>query len=291
MRGILQQPFPQETDFRTYLSHALIISGCVSFVLVVFQPFGLDTLPGYRWVWVGLGFGGITLLVNLLNFLWIWLLPRWFAESTWTLGKELLWVSFNFLTIAVGNFVGGGMMLPEAGMFDQFEGILLITVLVGLLPYLLMVYVSHTRHLRRYLREAHQLDSGLVSQASDPPPQTSDDPEISFTDEADLLPPLRRSQWLFIEAEGNYLRLWVRQNGQPVDYRLRGTIKAMSERLSEEPTCFQCHRAFLVNLANVQHVDGNSAGYRLTVDPDLGTVPVSRSKSQIFREAMAVQTG
>jgi len=286
--SLFQQPFPQETDLRTYLLHALAISGAVSFVLVVFQPFGLDTLPGYRWVWVGLGFGGITLLVMTLNYGWLRLLPQWFAESNWTFGKEIIWVIYNFLSIAIGNFWGGGLMLPDAGVFQHFGATLLITVLVGLLPYLMAVYVSHTRHLRRYLREARQLESGLASHSAEA--VISHDPEVSFSDETDLLPPIRRSEWLFIEAEGNYLRLWVRQNGEPTDFRLRGTIKGMSERLAHETNCFQSHRAFLVNLANVQHVEGNSAGYRLTMDPGLAAVPVSRSKTQAFREVMETKT-
>jgi hypothetical protein len=288
MLSFLQQPFPQETDLRTYLLHALAISGAVSFVLVAFQPFGLDTLPGHRGVWVGLGFGGITLLVKTLNYGWLRLLPYWFIEPNWTLGKELIWASYSFLTIATGNFLGGGLMLPEASLFQHFGETLLITVLVGLLPYLLMVYVSHTRYLKRYLREARQLESGLASHSGEA--VISHDPEVSFTDETGLLPPIRRSEWLFIEAEGNYLRLWVRQNGELTDFRLRGTIKGMSERLAHEVNCFQCHRAFLVNLANVQHVEGNSAGYRLTMDPGLAAVPVSRSKTQAFREVMEAKT-
>jgi len=271
-------------DYRVHFIDVLGMSFIISFVLLVFQPFGMSNLENPRRFWVGLGFGGVSFLMGQLSYLWVLVRPRWFTEHTWTLGREFLWATYVFLAGALGIMAGGQLMIPEEKLFDQFGMVLLITIAVGLFPYLLMVYINHNRCLRRYLLEAQQLETELKKAEVT---MTPSDPILSFTDEADLLPPIHRSQWLFLEAEGNYLRLWTRKNGQITDYRLRNTIKDMHKRLEQEASCFQSHRAFLINIHQVQHIEGNSAGYRLRLDASLPTVPVSRAKTQAFREVMA----
>jgi len=271
-------------NYHNHFMDVLKTSFIISFVLLVFQPFGLNNLENPRRFWVGLGFGGVSFLMGQLSYLWVLVQPRWFAERTWTLGKEFLWAVYVFFAEALGVMLGGQLMIPEEKMFSQFGVVLLITIAVGLFPYLIMVYINHNRCLKRYLLEAQQLETELEKNKPD---TVSNDPVLPFTDETGLLPPIRRSQWLFLEAEGNYLRLWMRHDGQVNDYRLRNTIKDMYKRLDKEISCFQSHRAFLINLNQVQHIEGNSAGYRLRLDAALPSVPVSRARTQAFREAMA----
>jgi len=284
IKKILAQPFPQEIHFRSYFSQVSLSSLGVFFILATFQPFGLHELPTYHRVWVSLGFGVITFLLLLVNYLWILLFPTWFDERTWTLGKEILWAIYSFLIGAIGVFFGGNLMLPDVALFDHFENVIPVAVVVGILPYLLVVYISHNRCLKKYLKEAKELETNLSK--AHIAVKATEDPIVPFSNDTELFPPIRRSQWLFLEAEGNYLRLWTRKENQLIDYRFRNTIKEMQKRLDGEPTCFQSHRAYLVNLNKVKHIEGNSAGFKVRIDSELPPVPVSRSRTKAFREAL-----
>ncbi len=282
MVSVFRQPHPPQSDFRSYLKDTLLITTGVAFVLSVLQPFGLDELTGPRRWTTGLWFGAVTLGTRLLNYGWIRAFPRFFREDHWTLGRKLLWASYQFVSISWGNFLLGRYLFPRGEIFFHYGPTLLVTVMVGLFPSLLTTYASHNRHLRRHLQTALELNQQLGGRAA---PARAEAPSLHFADAAHLLPPIRLDQLLYVEAAGNYLRIWVLQNGQPTDYRLRATLKQQEELWAGHPQLLRCHRAFMVNLDRVQQVSGNSAGYRLTLHPDLPPVPVSRGQAQAFKRA------
>ena len=57
---------------------------------------------------------------------------------------------------------------------------------------------------------------------------------------------------------------------------MRCTLKQMEEQLQGVQGIMRCHRAYIVNIAHVEHVSGNGQGYRLTLKATKEQVPVSR---------------
>lgn len=285
MLALLQRPYPQETHWKSHLKDALLASSGVAFVLSMLQPFGLDEIEGQlRWQ-AGLYFGMVTLVVMLLNYLWMLAFPRFFGEQQWTLGREMLWASYSFVSISLGNFLLGRYLFPDSGLFARYGPILLVTVVVGLLPYLLITYINATRHLRRHLATALAFNQQVQqAQLSDTQGQQSS-PVLRFVGDAELLPAITLHQLLYVEAEGNYLRIWTLHHDQPTDYRLRATLTQQAQAWAEHPQLLRTHRAFLVNLTQVQQVEGNSAGYRLRLHPARPQVPVSRGQAGVFKAA------
>jgi DNA-binding LytR/AlgR family response regulator len=53
---------------------------------------------------------------------------------------------------------------------------------------------------------------------------------------------------------------------------------------------FKCHRGFIINLAFVEKVNGNSQGYRLLIKYLDTEIPVARNYSKSFREALSKGT-
>lgn len=284
MPPLLQQPYLPPSEFRTCAKQALIVSLGVTFMLTVLQPFDINEIEGsLRWR-TGLYFGAVTCGTMIFNYVWIWAFPRVFSEEEWTLGRHLLWISYNFVTISFGNFLLGSYLFPLSGIFASYGPVLFVTIIVGLFPTLLMIYIGYSRHLRRNLQTALTLNRQLLERDQQaPPPEPTT--RLPLADEEELLPPIALDQLLYVEAEGNYLRLWVLQHGQPTDYRMRATLKQQTEQWAEHPQLFRSHRAFLVNLGQVKQVEGNSAGYRLTLHPSLPQVPVSRGQAQAFKAA------
>ena len=54
-------------------------------------------------------------------------------------------------------------------------------------------------------------------------------------------------------------------------------MKQVEEAVSAAPFIVRCHRAFLVNTRRVVRADGNSQGYKLSLEGCEEAVPVSRA--------------
>ncbi len=284
MLSKLQQAYPSHHEPKSYLRAALLISVTVSFLLGFFQPFEIDEIRGpLRW-WAGPFFGLATLGTMGVNYVWHLSFPSFFREKNWTLGKEVIWAAYSFCTVALSNALLGSFLFPSSEMFRSFGPILLVTLLVGLLPYVLLTYVSFTRHLRQNLASASHLNQQLPSSLETTADQL--DPILPFGGEEQGMPDIHLSELLGIEAEGNYLRLYVQRAGEVTDFKLRGTLKEQVSLLAPWPSLFRSHRAFIVNLDQVLHVEGNAAGYRLRLHPQLPEFPVSRSQVEKFKMAM-----
>jgi hypothetical protein len=100
---------------------------------------------------------------------------------------------------------------------------------------------------------------------------------------------LQISHLLFIEAVGNYVKVNHLHDGQVHTDMLRATMKQMEETLQSYPMIVRCHRAFLVNLGQVEQIVSHSGSTQLLIKHCHESLPVSRSnmsqvKSAIKRE-------
>lgn len=89
---------------------------------------------------------------------------------------------------------------------------------------------------------------------------------------------------LYLEACGNYVKIYYEAEGKAKQRLLRATIKQMEGTLRPYRFILRCHRAFLVNTDRVIQVQGNSQGYRLLFRETAEEVPVSRAYTGIVRE-------
>ncbi|MCQ2189270.1 MAG: LytTR family transcriptional regulator [Paludibacteraceae bacterium] len=116
--------------------------------------------------------------------------------------------------------------------------------------------------------------------------ETSTD-QITITGTTQENVTLSPSDFLFAEAEGNYISIYFKKDGKAERRQLRQTMKQLAFELEEYPRIMRIHRAFLVNLDQISRVDGNSQGYRLKIDGYDGEIPVSRGYIADFNEAIA----
>ena len=58
---------------------------------------------------------------------------------------------------------------------------------------------------------------------------------------------------------------------------LRATMKQMEDSLQVYPMIVRCHRAFMVNLGQVEHISSNSRAMQLMMCHSHDAIPVSRS--------------
>jgi len=91
---------------------------------------------------------------------------------------------------------------------------------------------------------------------------------------------------LYIEAVGNYVKVYHWQDGQVHNDMLRATSKQMEEELSGYPMIVRCHRAFLVNLGQVERIISNSGTMQLSIKHCDESIPVSRSNMPHVKKAI-----
>jgi len=84
-------------------------------------------------------------------------------------------------------------------------------------------------------------------------------------------------QILYIEAVGNYVKVFHLHDGQPHSDMLRTTSKQIEQDLHNHPTIVRCHRAFLVNLQQVEQIVSSAGSMQLLINHCHASIPVSRS--------------
>ena len=94
------------------------------------------------------------------------------------------------------------------------------------------------------------------------------------------------SHLLYIEAVGNYVKVCHLRNENVRTDMLRTTMKQMEETLQNYPMIVRCHRAFLVNLAQVEQIISHSGSTQLLIKHCHEFLPVSRSNMTQVREAI-----
>jgi len=92
------------------------------------------------------------------------------------------------------------------------------------------------------------------------------------------------SQLLYVEADGNYVIFHTLKDKKREKQILRNSISDIASQLTEQKKIVRTHRAFLVNLAQVTTVSGNSAGYQLKLAETKELIPVARTLARNFRD-------
>ena len=117
-------------------------------------------------------------------------------------------------------------------------------------------------------------------------PATSLQQELTLSGTTNESVTLQISHLLFIEAVGNYVKVCHLCNGQVHADMLRATMKQMEETLQDYPIIVRCHRAFLVNLGQVEQFVSHSGSTQLLIKHCHESLPVSRSNMSQVKAAI-----
>ena len=101
---------------------------------------------------------------------------------------------------------------------------------------------------------------------------------------------LHLADLLYVEAIGNYVKVYHLRDGAVRADMLRATSKQIEEDLRACPMVVRCHRAFLVNLSQVDHLVSNAGLMQLVMRHCPEAIPVSRSNVPHIKEAILGHT-
>lgn len=277
--------------------------------LAIFKPFGLET-----WQWMGLahllaifmmGIFSCMITEGILKFivrkprslergvdyiirrnLWFQLintplvsllicLYRHFMMSDLVPGNLLSWSNYfeTLLIIAFGSFA--------IGLYWRFK--FRSTYLAAELEETKQL----NEQLQRLQQEAQQIAAAVKTTSSDSTAAlTQPSSTVTLTGGTSDTIQLHVPDLLYIEAVGNYVKIYQLNDGQVRSDMLRATSKQMEEDLSAYPTVVRCHRAFLVNLQQVEQIVSRAGAMQLMIKHCHEALPVSRSNAVQVKEAI-----
>ena len=149
----------------------------------------------------------------------------------------------------------------------------------------LAMELEETRLLNEELKKMQEPEQPLPIEVEEPieKPRPQELTLTGTTNESVTLP---ISHLLFIEAVGNYVKVCHLRDGQVRTDMLRVTMKQMEETLQDYPMVVRCHRAFLVNLGQVEQIISHSGSTQLLIKHCHESLPVSRSNMAQVRAAI-----
>ncbi len=277
IKNILNKPYP---ILLNKWKLTIYVSLFISFFLSVFQPFGLQFVKIDNKTIILIGYGMVTLLILLVDLFLIPLVFRKsFHEENWTVWKQIGWLTFIILTISIGNYV-------YSIIFSIFQWVglrgflifILFTLPIAIIPIIVITFITQNIYLKRNLKLSAQINEGIKEKVSD----NDNSVLISFKSGLQNYS-FPFSSILFLESEGNYVQIYYIENEQIKTQLIRNTLKNISTEIHEKKL-FKCHRAFMVNINNVEKVKGNSHGISITLKQISKQIPVSRSNTKAFTE-------
>lgn len=290
IRRYLQSPYP--VVYQRW--KVVLISSLVVFlILLVLQPFGISGIEGHKF-WILLGFMGVTaVFLSIPVYLFACLFPEFYKEEGWTVWKQIVNLLMVILFIAVGNWLYSTFVFGWGLRWDVFCVFALFTLVIGLFPTVLFILLNQNRLLAIHLEEATEMNLHLQRSVS--AMESVETTEIvsllSFQGGTRESMELDSKDLLYIESDGNYIRVNYQKGGRTMQCLLRMTMKQAEEVTGGSPLVAKCHRAFLVNLRKVVKVSGNSQGYRLLLEGCPEEIPVSRAYSKQVKELMETIVG
>jgi DNA-binding LytR/AlgR family response regulator len=294
--------------------------------LAVFKPFGLDAWQWQAYVHlIALGLIGFFFcMVTDIILKYIVKMPRSLKKGAEYIIRRNLWFQFiNTPLVALGICLYRHFVLSNRVESNQFSVInffetLVIIAFCSFAIGLYWRFKFRSKYLAMELEEIRELNEKLKTLPQPIPEREGSEYPSSKDTEAEQATPLPRrersderlllrgttnesvtlhiSHLLFIEAVGNYVKVCHLNekpqpgasagNGQVHTDMLRATMKQMEETLQGYPMIVRCHRAFLVNLGQVEQIVSHSGSTQLLIKHCHESLPVSRSNMAQVKAAI-----
>ena len=284
--------------------------GFAVLALGVFKPFGLGA---WRWeacvhlflIWV-LGFGVCFLTEAILRFLAR--MPRSYEQGVDYIIRRNLWFQLintplvSLMICLYRHFVLSDRVPANQLSWSNYFETLAIMAFISFAIGLYWRFKFRSRYLATELEETRLLNDRLkamqaqaesrvqsLEAAMNKPQEALDEQpskSVTLSGTTSEKITLNIGDLLFIETVGNYVKVCHLRDGQVRTDMLRATSKQTEDDLHSYPMIVRCHRAFLVNLAQVEQIVAKSGSMQLIIKHSHDSIPVSRSNVSQIKDAI-----
>ena len=284
--------------------------GFAVLALAVFKPFGLGA---WKWeayvhlllIWV-LGFGVCFLTEAILKY--IARMPRAYNQGIdYIIRRNLCFQLINtplvslmvclYRHLVLSNRMPGNQ-LSWSNFFETLAIMAFISFAIGLYwrfkfrSRYLAAELENTRQLNEQLKamqmQAESKVQSLEAAMNQPIGILREQPSglVTLTGTTSENVTLNITDLFFVETMGNYVKVCHLRNGQVCTDMIRATSKQIEEELHDYPMIVRCHRAFLVNLAQVEQIVTKSGNMQLVMKHNHDSIPVSRSNVSHIKDVI-----
>ena len=288
------------------ISVRLISTAFIVLALAIFKPFGLEVWQWQAYVHLlaifALGLFSCFLTEIILRY--VIRMPRSYDRGvSYIISRNLRFQCIN--TPLVSLLI---CLYRHFAMSDLVEGnrlslsnYLETLVIIAFLSFAIGLYWRfkfRSRYLAAELEETRQLNEQLKKLQSETSATPSEEKgekntlkesrdTLTLTGTTNEHVTLEISNLLYIEAVGNYVKVVNKRDGEIHTTMLRATMKQMEDTLHAYPMIVRCHRAFMVNLGQVEQISSNSRAMQLVMRHTNDAVPVSRSNVNKLKELLS----
>ena len=270
--------------------------------LAVFKPFGLDAWQWQAYVHlVALGVIGVFICMITDTILkYVVKMPRSFKKGVEYIIRRNLWFQLiNTPLVALGICLYRHFVLSDRVASNQFSlvNFLETLVIIAFCSFTIGLYWRfkfRSKYLAMELEETRLLNEELKKLSTNEIEKPGENPrpqDLTLRGTTNESVSLQISYLLYIEAVGNYVKVNHLRDDQVHTDMLRATMKQMEETLQSYSMIVRCHRAFLVNLGQVEQIISHSGSTQLLIKHCNESIPVSRSNMSQVRAAINNRQG
>jgi hypothetical protein len=276
MLEFLNKPYPFNDDLKHNTKVIFFISTGVFVFLFLFQPLQIDALATRDKYFLVIGMGITTFLSLSLNMLILpSLFPKILNGSSWNIKKEIFWDLWILFTVSVGYF----LYYKALGIMEFGFDMIIKLILIAIVPISVLITFNRNRLLRTHLKSANELNKKLQESKIHP------DKLVHFESDyqKDNLS-IKVSMILLVRSANNYIEVFWKEGQVVKNQMVRYSLTKAEELLKENKFIFKCHRSYLVNIRNIDKIEGSSQGYRLFFEKVDFPAPVSKNYVEKLKE-------
>ena len=282
------------------ISIRVISCAFIVLAIAIFKPFGLE-----MWQWQAyihllsiFALGLLSCFLTEVILKYVIRMPRSYDRGvSYIISRNLRFQCINtpLVSLLICLYRHFAMSELVEGNKLSLSNYLETLVIIAFLSFAIGLYWRfkfRSRYLAAELEETRLLNEQLKKlQTSDQDSQiieeaTYQDSQITLEGTTNEHVSLEISNLLYIEAVGNYVRVCQLQDNGVHTHMLRATMKQMEDTLEAYPMIVRCHRAFMVNLGQVEQISSNSRAMQLVMRHSHDAIPVSRSNVNKLKELL-----
>ena len=278
----------------------LVSCAFIVLALAIFKPFGLEV-----WQWQAyihllaiFALGLISCFLTEVILRYMIRMPRSYNRGvSYIISRNLRFQCINtpLVSLLICLYRHFAMSDLVAGNKLSLSNYLETLVIIAFLSFAIGLYWRfkfRSRYLAVELEETRQMNEQLKKlQTSTQNSQTIEEDtnqvsQITLEGTTNEHVTLEISDLLYIEAVGNYVKVVNKRDDEVQTNMLRATMKQMEDALQAYPMIVRCHRAFMVNLSQVEQISSNSRAMQLMIRHTHDAIPVSRSNVNKLKELL-----
>ena len=267
------------------------VISCAFMVLAIaiFKPFGLEVWQWQAYVHL-LGIfalGMVSCFLTEIILKYFVRMPRSYDRGvSYIISRNLRFQCINTPLVALliclyRHFVMSSLVEGNKLSLSNYLETLAIIAFLSFAIGLYWRFKFRSRYLAAELEETRLLNEQLKKLQD-----SNQDSKITLEGNTNEHVTLEISDLLFIEAVGNYVKVCQLHDNEVHTNMLRATMKQMEDALQAYPMIVRCHRAFMVNLGQVEQISSNSRAMQLVIRHSNDAIPVSRSNVNKLKELL-----